>query len=268
MELANITKVHNRLNKVFEGNSDPLLNVYFTAGYPQLDDTVRIAESLEAGGADILEIGLPFSDPIADGPTIQESSNQALENGMSLKVLMDQLGSLRDKVNVPVLLMGYLNPVLQYGFEDFCAKCQEVGVDGLILPDLPMYEYQEIYGPLMAQYGLHNIFLITPQTSEERIREVDEFSSSFIYVVSSFSTTGAKAGLATDQIDYFKRVNELGLKSDLMIGFGISDHETFKAASAHASGAIIGSAFIKTLRKDASNKSIEAFVKNIKLGSS
>ena len=268
MELANMTKVHNRLNEAFDRNSDPLLNVYFTAGYPQLEDTVRIARSLEVGGADILEIGLPFSDPIADGPTIQESSNKALDNGMSLKLLMQQLEGLRDQVNVPVLLMGYLNPVLQYGFEAFCQKCQEVGVDGLILPDLPMYEYQETYGPIMARYGLHNIFLITPQTSEQRILEVDDFSSSFIYVVSSYSTTGAKAGLATEQIEYFKRVNDLGLKSPLMIGFGISDHETFKAASDHASGAIIGSAFIKTLKVDASNESIKAFVKNIKLGSS
>ncbi len=258
----------NRINQAFEAGEKPLLNVYFTAGYPELADTQRIVNALDKSGADIVEIGLPFSDPVADGPTIQQSSHHSLQQGMSLKLLFEQLADLRQNSQIPVVLMGYLNPVLQYGFEEFCASCREVGVDGLILPDLPMHEYLTTYKSIMQAHGLVNIFLITPQTSVDRIRDIDENSDGFIYVVSSYSTTGAKSIIDDKQIQYFKRISEMGLKRNLLIGFGISNHETFIKASEYADGAIIGSAFIKQLEKDASDQAISTFVKNIKEGQS
>ncbi|WP_420319312.1 tryptophan synthase subunit alpha [Ekhidna sp.] len=253
----------NRIDQVFKDKKD-ILNVYFTAGYPNLEDTVRIAQALQEAGANMLEIGMPFSDPVADGPTIQDSSQKALENGMTIQQLFEQLKSLREQVSIPVLLMGYVNPIIQYGIERFCNKCAEVGVDGLIIPDLPMKEYLEFYQEHFREKGIHNIFLISPNTSEERIRLIDQQSGGFIYVVSSSSITGAKKGVQEGQLEYYQRVMSMGLNNPQLIGFGISDHETFKTACKYANGAIIGSAFIKQLNEDASEEGIKKFVKAIK----
>jgi tryptophan synthase alpha chain len=224
-----------------------LLNIYFTAGFPQLADTVTILESLAQAGADVIEIGMPYSDPLADGPTIQQSSQRAIDNGMTLRLLFEQLRGIRARVQTPLILMGYLNPVLQFGIEAFCQAAAEVGVDGLILPDLPLAEYEAEYRPVFKRYGLSNIFLVTPQTSEARIRRIDALSDSFIYLVSSASTTGAKAGLSDDQLAYFERIRAMQLRTPQLIGFGIADRASFERACAHARGAIIGSAFIKLL---------------------
>ena len=221
-----------------------LLSIYFTAGYPNLNDTVTTIENLEKNGVDMIEIGLPFSDPLADGPTIQASSTQALNNGMTSTVLFDQLKDIRKTVSIPLILMGYFNPMLQYGVEAFCKKCQDVGIDGLIIPDLPVEVYHEEYKAIFEQYGLLNVFLITPQTSESRIRYMDRISDGFIYMVSSASTTGSQSGFGNTQTDYFKRIADLKLTNPQVIGFGISDHETFSQATQYAKGAIIGSAFI------------------------
>ncbi len=225
-----------------------MLSIYFTAGFPHLEDTVPTMEAIQAGGADIIEIGVPYSDPIADGPTIQDSNMIALENGMSLKKLFDQLKGFRSKIHLPVVLMGYLNPIMQFGMEEFCKKCKEVGVDGLILPDLPMQQYLEDYKSLFEAYGLVNTFLISPATSEKRIREIDENTSGFIYMVSSNSITGAKTGISAEQITYFEQVQAMNLKNPRLIGFGISDSESFSTASKYGNGAIIGSAFIKKVK--------------------
>lgn len=253
----------NRIDQAFKVK-DKILNIYFTAGYPNLEDTVRIAGDLEEAGADILEIGIPFSDPIADGPTIQESSTVALENGMTLETLFEQLKDLRKHVTIPVLLMGYVNPIIQFGIDRFCERCAEVGVDGLIIPDLPMDEYLEFYQAQFKKNGIHNIFLISPNTSEDRIRLIDGHSSGFVYMVSSSSITGAKKGLEERQLDYFNRVKGMNLKNPRLIGFGISDKETFDTACNYAEGAIIGSAFINLLRNDPSKESIDKFIKCIK----
>lgn len=257
------TGTTNRIDEAFEAKKD-VLNVYFTAGYPEIDDTIRIAKSLQEGGVDMLEIGVPFSDPIADGPTIQQSSMVALENGMTLSKLFDQLTDLRAEVEVPVLLMGYINPIIQFGIEEFCAECQRVGVDGVILPDLPMKEYLEDYKELFATHGLHNIFLISPNTHADRIEKIDQHSGGFIYMVSSSSITGAKQGIADEQVSYFERINEMQLSNPRLIGFGISNNETFAKACEYAEGAIIGSAFINQLGKDASDEAIRNFVHEIK----
>lgn len=238
----------NNITRLFETKKNDILNVYFTAGYPKIDDTVTILRALDEAGADLVEIGMPYSDPVADGETIQQSNQIALDNGMTVKLLFEQLAGIREQnINVPILLMGYVNPVLQYGVEAFCKKCQEVGVDGLILPDMPASVYEDEYKAIFDQYGILNIFLITPQTSETRIRHIDSISSGFIYMVSSASTTGAKTGISTDQEAYFARVNEMGLKNPRLIGFGISDNETFQKAASQSAGAIIGSAFIKVI---------------------
>jgi len=265
MRIAHYTiNTMNRIEELFKRKSERVLNVYFTAGYPKLDDTAAIMESLEQSGADLIEIGIPFSDPIADGPTIQESNGIALDNGMTLKLLFQQLEGIREKVNIPIILMGYINPIVQYGMEAFCAKCEAVGVDGLILPDLPMFEYQEVHKPLFEKHGLFNIFLITPQTSEARIREIDDNSNGFIYMVSSASTTGAKTGISYEQEAYFESVKRMNLKNPTLIGFGISNKETFDKACKNANGAIIGSAFIKALTASEDLPSgIEAFTKSI-----
>lgn len=254
----------NRIHKLFNTKKDRVLSIYFTAGFPKLEDTLPIMEAIQAGGADIIEIGVPYSDPVADGPTIQESNMVALENGISLKKLFEQLEGFREKIQLPVVLMGYLNPIMQYGMEAFCKKCQEVGIDGLILPDLPMQQYLDDYKELFEQYGLVNTFLISPQTSEARIREIDEHSNGFIYMVSSHSITGAKAGISEEQISYFERVKSLRLNNPRLIGFGISDSETFSKASDYSNGAIIGSAFIKVLKiaKDLS-KDIQDYIKEV-----
>lgn len=253
----------NRIDQLFKEKRN-VLNIYFTAGYPELEDTVRIAKSLEEAGADLLEIGIPFSDPVADGPTIQKSSQQALENGMTIRKLFAQLKELREEVSIPVLLMGYVNPVLQYGIEEFCDACVEVGVDGLIIPDLPMLEYLTSYKTHFDSRGLHNIFLISPNTSEERIRQIETNSGGFIYVVSSSSITGAKVGVQEGQEDYYRRIKEMELSIPQLIGFGISDKESFNKACEYAHGAIIGSAFIRRLGSDSSDDSIKEFVKGIK----
>ncbi|WP_209329084.1 tryptophan synthase subunit alpha [Lunatimonas salinarum] len=237
----------NRIDKLFRDKSENILSIYFTAGYPSLEDTLPIMKAIEAAGADIIEVGIPYSDPIADGPTIQESNMVALANGMSMKKLFSQLEHMRNEVSIPVILMGYLNPVVQYGVERFCQKCHEVGVDGVILPDLPMQQYIREYKAIFDQYGLRNTFLISPQTSEARIREIDEHSDGFIYMVSSASITGAKKGITEEQIAYFERIRNMGLSNPRLIGFGISDRVGFQTASAYAHGAIIGSAFIRIL---------------------
>jgi tryptophan synthase alpha chain len=255
----------NRIDKVFKEAQGPILNIYATAGYPALGDTMTVVKALAEGGADIIEIGMPYSDPVADGETIQMSNQVSLDHGMTVSKLFEQLKELRKEVDTPVILMGYVNPVLQFGVERFCQQCAEVGVDGVILPDLPMAEYLSEYKPIFEQYGLYNIFLITPQTSDERIRYIDEHSHGFIYMVSSASTTGAKSGISDEQEAYFKRIAAMKLKNPRLIGFGISDRSSFLKASAHASGAIIGSAFVKlvgnakNLRED-----IISFVKSVK----
>lgn len=238
-----------RLEKLFHHKKQNVLAVYFSAGHPNLNDTKEIIESLDKSGADIVEVGMPFSDPVADGPVIQASSLTALKNGMSIKLLFKQLKDIRKKTQVPIVLMGYINPVLQYGADDFCRMCAEVGVDGLILPDLPPEIYLEEYKPVFEKYQLANILLVTPQSSDERIKQLDQWSSGFLYIVSSSSTTGAKTGIADYQVEYFKRLNELNLQTPKLIGFGISDKQGFQHACDFANGAIIGSAFIKALNQ-------------------
>lgn len=255
----------HRLQSLFAAKRD-ILNIYFTAGFPQLHDTVRIIKALSAAGVDMIEIGMPFSDPLADGPTIQQSSQQALDNGMGLRLLFEQLKDIRQHTDVPLLLMGYLNPVIQFGVENFCRAAQEAGIDGLILPDLPMHEYLSEYKPMFERYGLSNIFLITPQTAEARIRQIDELSQKgFIYMVSSASTTGAKQGFSDEQRSYFARIAAMQLKSPKLIGFGISDKTTFQGACQYAEGAIIGSAFINLLSKSTDLETdIQQFVASLR----
>ncbi len=254
----------NRINQLFQDKKENIFSVYFTAGYPQLDDTVSIIEGLVENGADLIEIGMPFSDPVADGPVIQNSSLISLRNGMSIKKLFEQLQGIREKVNIPLILMGYLNPVIQFGVENFCKKCAEVGIDGLIIPDLPLNEYQNEYKDTFDKYGIHNILLITPQTSEKRLKEIDEASTGFIYMVSSSSTTGVKNSVKDFHQDYFERVKNMNLKNPRLIGFGISNKETFDNACKYAQGAIIGSAFVKALdNKLTLNERISDFVKTI-----
>ncbi|WP_435356751.1 tryptophan synthase subunit alpha [Emticicia sp. SJ17W-69] len=258
----------NRITQLFINKPNKVLNIYFTAGFPNLDDTATVLEALQEAGADIAEIGMPYSDPVADGETIQQSNQVALENGMSLKVLFQQLEGIRSKVSIPIVLMGYINPVVQFGIENFCKKCQEVGVDGLILPDLPMDEYYEDYKAIFDKYGLLNIFLITPQTSEARIRRIDEISDGFIYMVSSASVTGGTSGITDTMETYFNRVNAMNLKNPRLIGFGIKDNATFIKASQYAAGAIIGSQFIRVLQNAADKSSIYndivSYVKSVK----
>ena len=259
----------NRIDKLFQTKNKDILSVYFTAGYPHIDDTARIIEELSISGADILEIGIPFSDSVVDGPVIQNSNKLALENGMTLKILFSQLEGIRDKVSMPLILMGYINPVLQYGIENFCKSCKETGIDGIILPDLPLDEYVKDYREMFESYGLCNILLITPQTSDERIRKIDEASKGFLYVVSSASTTGEKASITGMQEEYFNRLKQLNLRNHQLIGFGISNNETFKRACSFANGAIIGSAFVKALTEsDNLSKTINDFILNIKSNNS
>jgi tryptophan synthase alpha chain len=248
----------NRINQKLQEDKK-LLSIYFTAGYPSLHDTAGVIKDLEKSGVDMIEIGLPFSDPLADGPTIQESSTQALENGMTSELLFEQIGDIRETVSVPLIIMGYLNPMMQYGIEAFCSKCQEVGIDGLIIPDMPVDVYHEQYQAIFEKHGLINVFLITPQTSEERIRFIDSISNGFIYMVSSAGTTGAKNSFGNTQETYFDRIGEMELKNPQIVGFGISNHETFTQATSKAKGAIIGSAFIKHLTKNGT-ETIEDFV--------
>ncbi|MGB3065680.1 tryptophan synthase subunit alpha [Sphingobacterium thalpophilum] len=243
---------------------NPLLSIYFTAGYPELGSTVRIAKKLEEAGADFLEIGFPYSDPVADGPVIQHSSQVALENGMTLKRLFEELRELRQHVHIPVFLMGYVNPVLQFGMDNFCAECKNVGVDGVIIPDLPIYEYEELYKETFEKNGIANIFIVTPQTSTERIKKIDSLSRSFIYLLSANATTGKTLDVGEDTHAYFKRIHDLQLKSPLIVGFGISDKATFQKASTYTAGAIIGTAFVKKLKEQDYMDQIPDFIKSIK----
>lgn len=255
----------NAIDKLFSEKKKDILSIYFTAGYPGLNDTSVIIEELLRNGVDMIEIGIPFSDPLADGPTIQRSSEIALENGMSVKVLFEQLQHVHNSMfQIPLILMGYLNPVMQYGVERFCKDAAALGIAALIIPDLPLTEYEKEYKHIFEKYGLKNIFLITPQTSEERIRLIDELSTGFIYMVSSASTTGAKTGIEAEQEAYFKRIADMQLKNPTVIGFGIADSSGFSKACAYANGAIIGSAFIKALSKNGDvKKSTSAFVNEI-----
>jgi tryptophan synthase alpha chain len=256
----------NRITNLFKTKPDAgLLNVYFTAGFPALNDTTKVLKALQDGGADLVEIGMPYSDPVADGETIQKSNDQALENGMTVQVLFEQLEGIRQTISLPILLMGYINPVLQFGIENFCRKCAEVGVDGLILPDMPMDVYLNEYKATFDAYGILNIFLVTPQTSEKRIRQIDNASDGFIYTVSSASVTGSKSGVSTDMESYFNRINAMNLRNPRLIGFGIKDNATYLKACDYANGAIIGSAFIRVLQesKDLENDII-GFVREVK----
>ena len=255
----------NRIDKLFKEKKSAISSVYFTAGYPAYNDTVPTIVELAAQGIDMIEIGIPFSDPMADGPVIQHSGTVALSKGMTLKKLFGQLEGIRSKVDIPLVMMGYLNPVMQYGIENFCRSCAETGIDGIIIPDLPFADYIKNFKPVIQQYGLHCIMLITPETSEERIRLIDENTTGFIYMVSTASTTGAKESFDEKTIDYFKRVNAMGLQNPRMIGFGISNKATFDAASMYAAGGIIGSAFIRALGESGSIKeAVKKLVEKIK----
>lgn len=254
----------NRLNQLFQNKKESLLSIYFTAGYPNLSSTLDIAEAVEKAGADFIEIGFPYSDPLADGPVIQNSSLIALQNGMNLKFLFEQLKELRERVSIPVLLMGYVNPVLQYGVKDFCESCAAVGVDGVIVPDLPMVEYEEFYKDDFLNNNISNIFLVTPQTSEERIRKIDELSNAFIYLLSSSSTTGKNLTVSNEADAYFARIKAMNLKNPTMIGFGISDQKSFNKAAEYTRGAIVGSAFVKFLDSDNALERIPEFIKSIR----
>ena len=256
--------MNNRIQSLLKNKENNILSVYFTAGFHSLNDTVEIIRELEHNGADLIEIGIPFSDPVADGPVIQRSSEIALKNGMTLKLLFEQLENIRDHVSIPLILMGYFNPVMQYGIENFCLKCQEIGIDGTILPDLPLEVYEDNYRELFEKHNLSNIFLITPQTPETRIRNIDRLSTGFIYMVSSSSTTGIKANVIDSQAAYFERVNQMKLRSRKLAGFGISDRASFKQACSYTNGAIIGSAFIQALSgKGTVKEKVKKFVRNI-----
>ncbi len=262
------TTTKNRIDSLFQRKPNEILTIYFTAGFPKLEDTRRILIELSDAGTDLIEIGMPFSDPVADGETIQYSNKVALDNGMSIRQLFEQLEGVRNEEGnikqTPIVLMGYLNPVLQFGIEDFCKKCKEIGIDGLILPDLPLFEYETEYKSVFEKYGLHIIFLVTPQTSEERIKKIDELSNGFLYMVSSNSTTGNTSNknseLSEMQSDYFNKIKSLNLKNPTQIGFGISDKKSFKQATSYSNGAIIGSAFIRHLE---SGKTVKEFVESV-----
>jgi tryptophan synthase alpha chain len=238
----------NRINKLFRKKNKNILSIYFTAGFPGLDDTVPILQALQDNGIELVEIGIPFSDPMADGVVIQQSSHAALKNGMSIRRLFSQLTDVRRKIEIPLVMMGYLNPIMQFGFEEFCRECKRVDVDGMIIPDLPMSDYLTDYKPIAEKYGLEFIFLITPETSDERIQEIDENTNGFIYMVSSAAVTGTQNSFI-NQIDYFKRINAMNLKNPRLIGFGVSNKVTKEMVFEYSSGAIVGSAFIKALNE-------------------
>lgn len=253
----------SRIKELFEKKNKQVLNVYCTAGYPQLNSTLSVMKALQESGADLIELGMPYSDPLADGPVIQASGNQALENGMSIAVLFDQLKDFRKEVQVPVILMGYMNPVLQYGFEKFCADAAAAGVDGLILPDLPEFEYESEYGAVIKKYGLDFIFLVTPETSEERIRTLDALSSGFLYAVSSSATTGTDKDFNAVEI-YLQKLQSMQLHNPVLVGFGIKDKETFQSACKYANGAIIGTAFIKAIENTSNmENSVKQFMQSV-----
>ena len=236
----------NRLDELFAHKKNNVLNIYCTAGYPQLDSTIEVITALQNSGADIIELGMPYSDPLADGEVIQASSTVALHNGMTIETLFEQLKNIRNTIHLPIILMGYMNPVLQFGIEKFCAAAKAVGVDGIILPDLPMYEFETMYKPLFDKNDLKFIFLVTPETSDERIKKIDALCNGFLYAVSSSSTTGKNKAIASQE-GYFKKLHNLQLQNPVLVGFGIKDRQTFDAACKYTNGAIIGTAFIKAL---------------------
>lgn len=253
----------NSIKNIFEKKNRNILSIYFTSGFPELDDTAHVIKQLSKSGVDFIEVGLPYSDPLADGPTIQDSSQVALKNGVNLDIIFEQLLAVKESNPTPLIVMGYLNQMLKYGEERFCEKLLACGVDTIILPDLPMVEYENHYKALFDRYGINNVFLITPQTSEARIRKIDEYTKSFIYMVASSSITGAKGDISQSQINYFERIKAMNLQSNLIIGFGISDQNTFSKACEYANGAIIGSAFIKVLKKHGITM-IDTFIRNIR----
>ncbi len=252
-----------RIQELFERKTNGVMNVYCTAGYPRLHSTIEVMKALQEHGADIIELGMPFSDPLADGPVIQRSSSVALANGMTIKILFEQLKDFRKEISVPVVLMGYMNSVLQYGFEKFCADAAAVGIDGLILPDLPEYEFEMEYGAIIKKYGLDFIFLVTPETSDERIKKLDSLSSGFLYAVSSSSTTGSEK--RSENVEtYLDRLKSLQLVNPVLVGFGIKDKTSFDAVCQLADGAIIGSAYIKALENSTDvNASTKSFLSSI-----
>jgi tryptophan synthase alpha chain len=255
----------NRIDKLFQEKKNNILSVYFTAGYPQLDSTADIIRNLSDSGADMIEIGIPFSDPMADGPVIQKSNQKALKNGMNLKLLFRQLENIRKEVSIPLILMGYLNPVIQFGMENFCRMSAESGIDGVILPDLPPQVYMEEYSEIFSRFNLYNILLVSPQSSPERIRHIDSISKGFVYIVSSSAVTGKKGAFSDEQISYFNRVNGMRLNNPCMIGFGISDREAFLTAGKYARGGIIGSAFLNAISQSGNiDKLISEFIHKIK----
>lgn len=260
----------NKIRTVLQDRKNPALNIYFTAGFPELEDTPALIRALSESGVELIEIGMPYSDPMADGPTIQESGARALENGMTMEVLFDQVDQVSDEVESPLILMGYLNQMMQYGEEQFLKRCHETGIAGLIIPDLPPELYKDQYQEMFRQHKVEIIFLITPQTSEERIRIIDDLSDSFIYVVSDSSITGKTKSISKEQETYFQRIQKMKLNNPTLIGFGISDHQSFMQASEYAAGAIIGSAFIKRLDKEYKSSGVKGivskFVNEIKNG--
>jgi tryptophan synthase alpha chain len=237
----------NRLKHLFQHKQKNIFSVFCTAGFPELNSIVPVLEELQKNNVDLVEIGMPFSDPTADGPVIQHSNTIAIQNGMTLKVLFSQLKGIRAKIKIPLVLMGYINPALQYGIDNFLRDAQACGIDGVIIPDLPMYEYETFYKDKFDQYGIKNIFLITPQTSEERIRKIDALSDAFIYIVSSNAITGGSVDIAEQQQKYFERIRNMQLKNPVIIGFGIKDKKTFDTACSFANGSIIGTAFINAI---------------------
>jgi tryptophan synthase alpha chain len=257
-----MNRIQSKLIDNNNGTVEKILSIYFTAGYPNLNDTVDIIEKLEESGVGMIEIGMPFSDPLADGPTIQHSSTKALQNGMTTEILFSQLEKIRENVTIPLLIMGYFNPILQYGVEKFCKKCAKIGIDGLIIPDLPVDIYHQEYETIFRKHNLVNVFLITPQTSEERIKYIDSISNGFIYMVSSASTTGAKNTFDKEQEEYFDKISNMNLNTPQIVGFGISNKATFNQATGNSNGAIIGSAFVKFLGTN-SIENIPTFIQNI-----
>ena len=255
----------NRITKLFKTKKQNILSIYFTAGYPALNDTIRIINALDKAGVDLIEIGMPFSDPIADGKIIQKSNDMALSNGMSMKLLFNQLKNIRNSTDIPLILMGYFNPFYKYGIENFLNKCKETGIDGIIIPDLPLEEYLDSYQKLFEEQDIINIFLISPQTPEKRIIRIDSISKGFIYIVSSHGTTGASKSFDQSHLSYFQKIVNLNLKNPGLIGFGISDNETFKLACNYANGAIIGSSFIKSINEQNDlSLNVERFVRQIR----
>jgi tryptophan synthase alpha chain len=252
----------NSIQELFQKKDTNLLSIYFTCGYPKLEDTTKVISALEESGVDFIEVGLPYSDPLADGPTIQKSSYQALENGINLDLIFEQLKTIKETNKTPLVAMGYLNQLLKYGEDKFCKACVACGIDTVILPDLPMVEFENHYQQLFEKYGITNVFLITPHTSEDRIRKIDSYSKAFIYVVASASITGAKGEISNSQIEYFERIKAMNLQSKLIIGFGISDKTTFNTACSYANGAIVGSAFIQHVG-DTGVGEIDTFIKPI-----